>query len=284
MKLVDTHAHLDYADDARLQLQEAAEAGVCAVIAAGVDLASNQIHLKLAKECQNPRVFLAFGIHPGNIVTPQIEPTLQFIREHRSEAVAIGEIGLDYWYPMVKKSDERKKQQCEVLQAQLDLAKEFDLPVIIHSRGAWRECFDMVKAAGITRAVFHWYSGPLDVLQDILASGYLVSATPALFYSPQLQEAMKFAPIEQTMIETDTPVVYPVRESQRSRSVASSCGENKIGFSSGVNHLSEEKSFKAGPKDVFFTLDVYAKLKSLDKEKAAGVLNANAKKFFNLPL
>jgi Tat protein secretion system quality control protein TatD with DNase activity len=86
------------------------------------------------------------------------------------------------------------------------------------------------------------------------------------------------------MIETDSPVVYPVRESQRSRSVASSYGENKIGFSSGVNRLSEEKSFKAGPKDVFFTLDVYAKLKNLDKEKAASVLNANAKKFFNLPL
>ncbi|HOD12368.1 MAG TPA: TatD family hydrolase [Candidatus Omnitrophota bacterium] len=257
MTLLDTHAHLDHTDDAPAQLREAAEAGVCAVIAAGVDLAANKIHLKLAKEWKMPKIFLAFGIHPGNIITPQIEPTLQFIREHRSEAVAIGEIGLDYWYPMVKKSDERKKQQCEVLQAQLDLAKEFDLPVIIHSRGAWRECFDMVKASGMTRAVFHWYSGPLDVLQDILASGYLVSATPALFYSPQLQEAMKFAPIEQTMIETDTPVVY---------------------------RLSEEKSFKAGPKDVFFTLDVYAKLKSLDKKKAADVLNANAKKFFNLPL
>lgn len=284
MTLIDTHAHLDHTDHAETQLREAAEAGVEAVVAVGVDLAANQIHLKLAKECKAPAIFLAFGIHPGNIITPQIEPTLQFIREHKSEAVAIGEIGLDYWYPLVKKSDERKKQQRDVFQMQLDLAKEFDLPVSIHSRGAWKDCFDMAQATGIKRAVFHWYSGPVDILKNILDAGYFISATPALFYSPQLQEAVKVAPIEQTMIETDTPVVYPVRESDRFQSVASPCGENKTGFSNGVNRLSEEKSFKAGPKDVFFTLDVYAKLKNLDKEKAASVLNANAKKFFNLPL
>jgi len=255
LALIDTHAHLDHVDDASLQLQEAGEAGVCAVIAAGVDLAANQIHLKLAKEWKTPKIFLAFGIHPGNIITPQIEPTLQFIREHRSEAVAIGEIGLDYWYPMVKKSDERKKQQREVLQVQLDLAKEFDLPVIIHSRGAWRECFTMTKAAGIKRAVFHWYSGPTDVLKDILENGYFISATPALHYSPPLQEAVRLVPIEQTLIETDTPVVY---------------------------RISKEHPLKAGPKDVFVTLDAYAQIKGVDKEKAAGILNANAKKFFNL--
>ncbi|MEK6737836.1 MAG: TatD family hydrolase, partial [Planctomycetota bacterium] len=56
----------------------------------------------------------------------------------------------------------------------------FDLPVIIHSRGAWRDCLKMTKDAGVSRAVFHWYSGPLDVLEEIIDAGYYVGTTPSL--------------------------------------------------------------------------------------------------------
>ena len=169
--------------------------------------------------------------------------------------MAIGEIGLDYWYPWVKKDDEKKQEQLKVFQLQLDLAKALGLPVVVHSRGAWADCLAMVKAVGLKIAVFHWYSGPTDVLKGILECGYFISATPALNHSPQLQEAVKQAPIEQTLIETDSPVVY---------------------------RLGDGKSFKAGPKDVFYTLDLYAKIKGVDKEEASFILNNNAKKVFGL--
>jgi len=242
-------------DDVGAELRAAAQAGVTQVIAVGVDLAANRLSLDVQKRTQAPAVSLAFGIHPGNIIQEQIDETMAFIREHRADLVAIGEIGLDYWYPWMKKNDAKKQEQHKVFQLQLELAKEFDLPVIVHSRGAWRECFTMTKAAGIKRAVFHWYSGPEDVLKDILESGYFVSATPALHYSPPLQEAVRQAPIEQTLIETDSPVVY---------------------------RIAKENPLKAGPKDVFVTLDAYAQVKGVDKEKAAMIFNDNARKLFNL--
>lgn len=253
--LIDTHAHLDHVDDVEEKLRQAAEAGVSKVLAVGVDLAANRINLEISKECSAPRIYLAFGIHPGNIITEQIDETIKFIRDHRSDIVAIGETGLDFWYPWAKKSPEKKDEQKKVFALQLDLAKEFDVPIIVHSRGAWQECFDMVKGAGIKKVIFHWYSGPAEILKDILANGYFVSATPALAYSPQSQAAISEAPIEQTLIETDTPVFYRV---------------------------SETNTFKASPKDVFFTLEAYAKLKNIDKEKAAVIFNSNAEKIFKI--
>lgn len=253
--LIDTHAHLDHADDVSAQIQHALEAGVSAIVAVGVDLASNRIHLEIQKTSQRPKIFLAFGIHPGNIIAEQVEETLAFISKHKNHVVAIGEIGLDDWYPWVKKNPEKKQQQRDVFQRQLDLAKKLDLPVVIHSRGAWKDCLSMTRSTGIPRAVFHWYSGPQDVLEQILSCGYVISATPALYYSPQAQDAVRRAPIEQILIETDTPVTY---------------------------RLGSDKRLKAGPKDIFFTLDVCAKLKNMDKEKAAGIFNANAARIFNL--
>lgn len=255
MILIDTHTHLDGIDDVDAKLQQAAEAGVTKVVAVGVDLASNRINLEIKKRCSAPKIFLAFGIHPGNIITEQIDETIKFIREHKSDIVAIGETGLDFWYPWAKKDPAKKEEQIKVFQLQLDLAKEFDLPIIAHSRGAWQECFDMVKGAGIKSAVFHWYSGPTEILKDILDNGYFISATPALSYSPQSQAAITAAPIEQTLIETDSPVFY---------------------------RTGKTEGFKASPKDVLLTLEAYVKLKNIDKEKAAAILNSNAEKVFKI--
>jgi TatD DNase family protein len=255
MNFIDTHAHLDGIEDVDAKLQQAAEAGVNKVVAVGVDLASNRINFEIKKRCTAPQIFLALGIHPGNIITEQIDETINFICEHKSDIVAIGETGLDFWYPFIKKSEERKQEQIKVFQLQLELAKEFDLPIIVHSRGAWQEAFDMVKNFGVRLVVFHWYSGPTEILKDILDSGYFISATPALAYSPQAQAAITAAPIEQTLIETDSPVFY---------------------------RTGKDEGFKASPKDVFRTLEAYAKLKNVDKEKAAAVLNQNAEKVFKI--
>ena len=73
---------------------------------------------------------------------------------------------------------------------------------MIHSRGVWRECLETTQSAGVRKAVFHWYSGPVDVLNDIVKQGYFVSTTPSVAYSPQSREAIASAPIEQTLIET----------------------------------------------------------------------------------
>jgi len=253
-RLIDTHAHLDGIEDIDSALSRAKEVGVTTIVAPGVDLASNKKNLAIKQKFLDMDIRLAFGIHPGTIKPDEIDATIDFIKKNKDEIVAVGEIGLDYWYRWVRKNDEKKDEQRKVFRLQLELAKEFDLPVIIHSRGAWKECLELVKDVGVNRGVFHWYSGPVDVLKEILDNGFFISATPALAYSQQLQEAIAFAPIEQTLIETDSPVFFQV----------------------------DEKGFKAGPKDVFKTLEFYSCLKRIESQKAADILNSNAKKIFHL--
>jgi TatD DNase family protein len=260
MKTIDTHAHLDQVENVETAMKEAAAAGVEAVVAVGSDLASNQRNLELKRSIQNPRIYLGLGIHPGNIKTEEIEPTLKFIRENIREANAIGEIGLDFWYKWLRKDQEKHEEQRRVFLRQLELAKEFNLPVVVHSRGTWRECLETTKKVGIKKAVFHWYSGPVDVLQDIIKAGYLVSCSPSLAYSPQSREAISAAPIEHTLIETDCPVFYQSREE----------GERS------------SEGFTATPKHVFKTLTAYCELKHMKEEQAVEVFNSNAKQFFNI--
>lgn len=254
MKIIDTHAHLDHIENVDEALERAHQAGVVAIVCVGVDLAANRKNLELQKKTVHPKIYVALGIHPGNINAAEIEETIEFIRAHIHEAIAIGETGLDYWYKWARKDEEKKKEQRDVFQKQLALSKEFDLPIIIHSRGAWRDCLNMAKDAGVHKALFHWYSGPVNILEEIMAAGYYVSASPSLVYSPQSREAITHAPIERVLIETDSPVFY----------------------SSG------ESGFLAEPKDVFRTLKAYSELKSVDEVSALAQFNTNAKEFFNL--
>ena len=252
--MIDTHAHLDHLDNLREALENAHKAGVSGIVSVGVDLTANQKNLEIQKSTQRPAIYVALGIHPGNINPQDIDACFAWIREHIREAVAIGETGLDYWYKGVKKDEARKDEQRRVFQKQLDLAKEYDLPVVIHSRGAWRDCFDMTRDAGVKKAVFHWYSGPLDILKEIMDYGYYVGTTPSVAYSPQSREAMRYAPVDKTLLETDCPVSY---------------GQG-------------EETFRSEPKDVFRTLRAYAELKNMPEEKIQEMVTRNALDFFGI--
>ncbi len=257
LKAIDTHAHLDHVEGVEEALKEAYQVGVKGVVTVGIDLTANTKNLEIKRKTKEPEIFLALGIHPESLENsnPQgQEKGFQFIRDNIREAVAIGEIGLDYWYKWAKKDEGKKKEQRQIFEMQLKLAKEFDLPAVIHSRGSWRDCLDMTKSIGVKKAVFHWYSGPTIILQEIIDVGYFISASPALSYSPQHQDAIKYAPIEHTLIETDSPVFYG----------------------------SGESGFRATPKDVFRTLKLYAQLKNISEEKAAEIFYKNSRDFFGI--
>jgi len=114
----------------------------------------------------------------------------------------------------------------------------------------------MVRDAGIQKAVFHWYSGPLDVLDLILAQGYYVSCSPSLSYSQPSQAVVRAASLDRLLIETDSPVFY--------------------------RNGDDGPGFIASPQDVLITLDWVCRLKNLPKEAASEVLNQNARRFFAL--
>jgi TatD DNase family protein len=252
--MIDTHAHIDHLENPQAALERALEAGVGDIIAVSMNLPSCRKNLEIKNAVRQPQLHLAFGEHPSDVNPDETGECLEFIKANREHLTAIGEIGLDFWYKWVRKDKEKHQQQREAFRKYLELARELDLPVVIHSRGTWKECLETTQGIGIQRAVFHWYSGPVDVLKKILEAGYYVSTTPSLAYSPQSREAIGYAPIEQTLIETDCPVSY------------------KDG----------ETAFQAEPKDVFRTLKIYSEFKKVAEEKAAEILNGNARRLFGI--
>ena len=201
MKLIDTHAHLDEVPDLEGALKRAQDAGVLAIVAVGTDLASNEKILQLADRFPN-FVLPAVGLHPWRLDGVDLEANARFIAKELSRCVALGEVGLDF---AVKTP--REKQE-EVLQRLLSLAFRERKPVLLHARRAWGEAFQLLKSIPLERAIFHWYSGPLDVLQRVFEQGYFISATAAAAYSERHRAAIQAAPLSQLVLETDAPEVY----------------------------------------------------------------------------
>lgn len=258
MKIIDTHAHLDHIEDLARALENADKEGVESIIAVSVDAASCLKNLDIKKNTKKPDIYLAMGMHPSDVNLDDLDACVELIRREQSELTAIGEIGLDFWYKWVRKDSEKKDAQRKAFRVLLELAKELDLPAVVHTRGTWRECLETVKDVGLQRCEFHWYSGPLDVLKDILDGGYYISASPSLAYSPQSREAVSYAPIDRVMIETDSPVFY--------RTADQGDGEG----------------FLAEPKDIFRTLRAYCMLKDTEEAHALEMFNRNAREFFHL--
>lgn len=205
--VIDGHVHLDQIKDLDRTLADARNAGVSGIIAVGMDLDSNRRTLELAR-IHSGYIHPAIGYHPLNIRGEDIPATLEFIARHIDSAVAIGEIGLDY------KAKVKKNLQKEAFARILEIASRHDKTVIIHARLSHARCYEMATVAGIRKAVFHWYSGPIDLLEKILQEGYFISATPALQYSPKHREAILKAPIDRILLETDSPVIYGEIESR----------------------------------------------------------------------
>lgn len=257
MKTYDTHAHLDHLENLDQALANAVNAGVDGIFSMSMDLASCQKNLAIKKTKTSPKIYIALGMHPSEANILDADQCIELIRQNVNEIVAIGEIGLDFWYKWVRKDKEKKDEQRAVYRKFLEVAKELNLPAVVHSRGVWRECLETAQEVGVSKVNFHWYSGPLDVLDDIIACGYYVSTTPSVAYSPQSREAMERAPIEQTLIETDCPVFFKDRDS-------------------------DDEGFQAEPKDVFRTLKAYCQLKKMDEREAVKVFNKNAQDFFGI--
>jgi len=241
--LIDTHAHLSDIDFVEPVLAAARAVGVERIVAVGMEVKSNRRTLELARNFPD-MVVPAVGYHPWEIDKNNIDTEISYIASHLRHCVALGEVGLDY------KVKTPKKIQWDVFDRLLSLAVQFAKPVIVHCRFSHQRSHRMVAAAGIERAVFHWYSGPLDVLGNLLEDGFFVSATPALKYSPPHQAAIKQAPLERILIETDAPVAY----------------QNQI----------------STPATLVDTLALVSRLKQIPVSDVAGITTANAQKFFSL--
>ncbi|MCS7120074.1 MAG: TatD family hydrolase [Nitrososphaerota archaeon] len=253
MELVDTHSHLEEIEDLDAAIRRAEEVGVIAILTMGSDKETNMWSLhEGVKHCNMKlRIYPCIGLHPQNLEPQKAELELKFIEDNIRKAYAIGEIGLDYWHPDIRKSSEVTEFQRRIFRRLLKLSKDNDKPVSIHSRGAWAEALEITKEEGVKKAVFHWFSGPLNVLKKLLDEGYYISATPAAAYRKAHRTAISKTPLEQILLETDSPVEY--------------LGE------------------PAEPAHITKTLSAVAEIKNEQITRVAEVTTENAKKLFKIP-
>ena len=252
--LVDTHAHLDEMEDCSSIIERARSAGVAGIIAVGQDLSSNKKTLELATDYLG-YVYPALGLHPwaiGSLNTKQLEENINFIADNLIRAVALGEVGLDYDKRVLKGAS--REMQKEVLRRLLALALRYDKPVSLHSRYAWKDALTEVKAAGITKLVFHWYTGFSSTLAELIEAGYYISATPAAEYHDEHRRAVREVPVERLLLETDCPVYY-----------------------------GREQRYRSQPSDVVRSLKAAAQTKSMEGNALAGITTANAARLFGIP-
>jgi TatD DNase family protein len=255
LRVIDTHAHLDELENLESALAKAKEAGIIAIVAVGSNHQSNQKVMDICLKYPD-FVYPAFGLHPwelGNLKPNQLESTLESIAERANNIIAIGEIGLDYDKRVVKVAP--KELQKETLKRLLALARNHHKPAIIHSRYAWKDSFELVKEAGIKKAVFHWFTGFSSVLKEIVEANYFISATPATEYHEEHRRAIKETPLGKLLLETDCPVTY-----------------------------GRETRYRSEPTDLLRSLRAAAALKGIDEISVAEQTTYNATQFFGLSL
>lgn len=223
MQLIDTHVHIkfpEYDEDRKEMMQRAFNAGVSKMVHACCNTEEMRRLEELAREYQEPKLFFALGVHPIELATWQ-ENSIELMRDFyqksdiKDRIVAIGECGLDYYHHT--EPDEQKIQR-DIFQAQIDLAKELSLPIIVHTRDAWQDTLDIIEknypktSDPLARSgVIHCYTGDYDFAAACIARGFYISWSGIVSFknTPELREVAKKLPLERTLVETDCPFLAP---------------------------------------------------------------------------
>ena len=254
MRLFDTHAHYDAdAFDAdRLELLASMPGrGVELILNPGCDVPSSRAAVELAERF--PFVYAAVGVHPeecGGWTGGELEALRELA--HHPKVRAIGEIGLDYYW----EENPPRELQKEVLHAQLELAEELKLPVIIHDREAHGDCLEIVRAHPKVTGVYHCYSGSLEDAKVLVKLGWMLSFTGSITFknARKAPEIIAWLPMDRIMVETDSPYLTPVPYRGKRND-------------SGYVRLVAEK---------------IAEIKGLDPEEVARITLENGRRFFRI--
>ncbi len=207
MKLLDSHAHLDFPQfkEDRASVLEEMRSQQVAAVNVGADLRSSRASVELARE--NLHILAACGVHPHDAkgFSPQVEEELEeLLRAER--AVAVGECGLDFYRDLSPRD-----VQARVFRSQLRLARRLELPVILHERAAWPEFVRVLSEEGPVGGVVHAFSGDASAARQVLDLGLHIGIGGPLTYpkNAALREAVRSIPLERLLVETDAPYLPP---------------------------------------------------------------------------
>ena len=201
----DTHCHIysTYYEDIDSVIEDSVKKGVTKYINNGCDTLSNKEVVELIHKYEN--MYGAIGIHP-EYVSEYTNDDITYIKEKLKDdkIVAIGEIGLDYFY-----TKENKEEQIKLFETQLKLAQEYNLPVIVHSREATKDTIDILKKYKV-KGVIHSFSGSIETANEYIKMGFLLGVNGVItFKNAHIKDVYEKIDLSNIVLETDSPYLTP---------------------------------------------------------------------------
>ena len=199
--IVDAHSHVyQYSREELEQLLSSTPSFI--IVGVGEDLDTSKMVVELAEKYEG-KIYPCVGVHPWNIDggTGEVDDVLSLAMAEQVDC--IGEVGLDKKFVI-----ETFDKQVPVFTRFLEYAKENNMVLNIHAAGAWREVFDLLIKHDVSRALFHWYTGPIDLLKDIEYSGYYVSINAAIIIQEKSKRIAEKVPLNIMLLESDGPYNY----------------------------------------------------------------------------
>lgn len=253
MRLIDAHLHL--ADDAFSScldevLFRAFSSGVEALVSCSQNLREFE-RLCAIKKRHPRRVYMTLGSDPATLNEGYVSEMVKLAMDSAKLLVGIGEVGLDFYY--IRGEAERKKQ-VKFFTTWIRLAERLNLPVVVHSRSAGKYALGVLYQEEADAVLMHAFDGSVGHAAYAVKHGYMFSVPTSVWFSRQKQKLVKHLPLENIMVETDSPVLSPVR------------GERNE------------------PANLRYAIEKIAEIKRVSVEKVADATFENAKSFFNLDL
>jgi len=251
--LIDTHCHLDFPEfdaDRKDVIKRAKLQGIDYIINIGSSLEGSKRSVELCQEFEN--IYAAVGVHPHEADRFDIAKQTELKDLAKSaKVVAIGEIGLDYF-----KNFSKAENQRPLFQSLIKLAKDLNLPLVIHTRNAEADTLKIIKEFLPLEAVVHCFSGDADFLKECMDLGFFVSFTCNITYkkAQKLRDVLKLVPQDRLMLETDAPYLPP--EGMRGT--------------------------RCEPAYIKNLAEAVAGIKGISFEEVVGATTGNAKRFFKI--
>ena len=251
--IFDVHAHYDdekFNGDREELLSLLPSLGVSGVVNAAVDIKTSEKAIEFSEKY--PFMYAAVGIHPENLegLSDNYLDVLKKLYKENSKVVAIGEIGLDYYW------DIPKEPQLRVFEEQLLLAKELGAPVVVHDREAHGDTMRLLKKHRLERVLLHCYSGSKEMLREVMATGaYISLGGTVTFKNARVPvEVAAEVPLDRLLLETDCPYLSPVPFR-------------------GKRNSSEK---------IAYTAEKIAEIRGMNPQELVDICADNARKFFDI--
>ncbi len=203
---IDAHCHIDMCKTPVQDIiSHATQAGVGIMITQGVNPASNRKALSLATKY--PQIKVALGLYPIDALALSDEETeqeLSFIRDHKSDIFAIGEVGMDF-----KEDLAQHARQEQIFRKIIALAQELDKPVIVHSRKAESACVTILTEMHAKKVIMHCFSGKFSLIKTVVENNWTLTIPTNVKNSEHFQKMIEAVPLTQLLCETDSPYLHP---------------------------------------------------------------------------